>query len=74
MVSSESTAQKKKITEVLCVVFEPRNSGSVADTQSIKPLPQFWRGGMLTVFKDMVMLVFYGGYTEKVIKDLLGDR
>ena len=30
--------------------------------------------GMLTVFKDIVMLVSYGGYTEKVIKDLLGDR
>jgi hypothetical protein len=38
------------------------------------PLPRFWRGGLLTVFKDMVMLVSYGGYTEKVIKDLLVDR
>ena len=74
MVSSESTAQKKNITKVLCVVFEPRTYGPVADTQSINPLPRFWRGGLLTTFKDMIMLVFYGGYTEKVIKDLLGGR
>ena len=74
MVSSESTAQKKKI--IKCSVWCSNRVPLVRclHSQSIKPLPHFWRGGLLTVFKDMVMLLSYGGYTERVIKDLLGDR
>ena len=53
------------------------NRVPVVRWRTLNPLshcPNSGRDGMLTVFKDMVMLVFYGGYTEKVIKDLLGDR